>query len=243
MKVLKENHENSKFAQYLKKCKEEKTCEKVNEEDALFTEASNMNLYEVEFTVDGVRSADRVRASDSNSAHELVKKKYPDNAVSFTSTKIVSDDKIQEEYDDDISFVIVSDENAVAEDDKKDTELETPKASDFTISSLLNNLIIGEWKTIDDYDAAIITARDMGLDDLVRVMTDIQNEENVHIGQLQKCLQTLTSSVDKIDDGEKEAEEQISDKEEVIDNTQGNYISDTIELSPDKIDDTFNEVV
>ena len=40
------------------------------------------------------------------------------------------------------------------------------------------------------------------------------NEENIHVGQLQKALESISPNVGSIEDGTKEAEAQLTDKEE-----------------------------
>ncbi|MBO7211314.1 MAG: hypothetical protein J6V44_09980 [Methanobrevibacter sp.] len=73
----------------------------------------------------------------------------------------------------------------------------------------LSNAIIqeinGEWETIQHYNDLISIMRTEGRDDMVNVISDIIDEENKHIGQLQKCLQLISPNVSEIDSGETEA--------------------------------------
>ena len=45
---------------------------------------------------------------------------------------------------------------------------------------------------------------------MIPVIQDIVAEENVHVGQLQKLLETLSSNTQEIEKGELEADEQLS---------------------------------
>ena len=79
--------------------------------------------------------------------------------------------------------------------------------------SVLNDLIKDEWEAVDFYNSAIVTAQLEGFTEIADVLYDILEEENVHIGQLQKCMEMLSTTTDKIKEGEKEAEEQLNDSE------------------------------
>jgi hypothetical protein len=90
---------------------------------------------------------------------------------------------------------------------------EAPKTPEDTgIATILNNLIIDEWEAINGYNSAIATLVDIGKTDGIDVLKDIVNEENVHVGQLQKVLETVAPNVTSIGEGEAEAEEQLEDK-------------------------------
>ena len=92
---------------------------------------------------------------------------------------------------------------------------EAPKTPEDTgIATILNNLIIDEWEAINGYNSAIATLVDIGKTDGIDVLKDIVNEENVHVGQLQKVLEIVAPNVTSIGEGEAEAEEQLEDKGE-----------------------------
>lgn len=82
----------------------------------------------------------------------------------------------------------------------------------------LANMIIkeinGEWETISNYNDLISLMRSEGQDDMIDVISDIVDEENKHVGQLQKCLQIISPNVSEIDSGESEAKEQLDALEE-----------------------------
>ena len=97
----------------------------------------------------------------------------------------------------------------------------------------LSNMIIkeinGEWETIQHYNDLISIMRTEGRDDMINVISDIIDEENKHIGQLQKCLQMISPNVSEIDSGELEAIGQL--------NTINNEVADDSPV--DCADDDF----
>lgn len=84
-----------------------------------------------------------------------------------------------------------------------------------TNNSVANRLITAindEWKTIDLYNSIISELSMIDGDDykkMITVIEDIVNEENVHVGQLQKALELISPDTADIAKGEKEAEGQI----------------------------------
>lgn len=102
-------------------------------------------------------------------------------------------------------------------------ELPQEGGADAGIASLLNSSIIDEFTTIDNYNSQIMTIKmlleDEVLDldeetieayqDIITILTDIVDEEHIHIGQLQKALELVSPSSSFIKDGELEATEVI----------------------------------
>lgn len=88
---------------------------------------------------------------------------------------------------------------------------ETPEPGpDSGMATLLNSLIIDEWEAIQGYNDAIVTAETEGFSDIAKVLRDIVNEENLHIGQLEQCMKKLSPNAESIDQGKVEAEEQLN---------------------------------
>lgn len=82
------------------------------------------------------------------------------------------------------------------------------------ISSLMTSLIQDEWDAINGYNSALATLsteKPDGYETMMKVITDIVNEENVHVGQLQKILTVVSPNAASIDDGEEEAQKTIND--------------------------------
>ena len=82
------------------------------------------------------------------------------------------------------------------------------------LSSMINDAIQDEWKTIDLYNSLSIMARSEGYSDIASVIDDINTEENMHVGQLQQALKTISPNADAIAEGEKESDEQLGVEEE-----------------------------
>ena len=79
------------------------------------------------------------------------------------------------------------------------------------LASLLISAINGEWDTISEYNTIALMARDNGYNDIADVIDDINTEENIHVGQLQELLKQISPNATAIDDGTKEAIEQLDD--------------------------------
>ena len=83
------------------------------------------------------------------------------------------------------------------------------------ISDLLISAINDEWNTISMYNNMIAQIDAEKYLDMIPVIQDIVAEENVHVGQLQKLLETISSNTQEIEKGELEADEQLSNPLEV----------------------------
>lgn len=96
---------------------------------------------------------------------------------------------------------------------KEDLEQETPQtASDTGLANMLIHAINGEWETISEYNDILTVIRNNNQLDMIPVIEDILSEENKHVGQLQKILETISGNVADISEGEQEASEQMSDE-------------------------------
>lgn len=82
------------------------------------------------------------------------------------------------------------------------------------ITNMLSNLIKDEWEAIDGYNSTIATLRDLGgNEELIKVLEDIAAEEMVHVGELEKAMETVSPSAKQIEDGKDEAEETMGEVE------------------------------
>lgn len=85
-----------------------------------------------------------------------------------------------------------------------------PALDDMGIATLLNSLIQDEWQAIQGYNDAIATlVVEDNHEDILNVFKDIVDEEHIHIGQLQKALETIAPNAESIDKGEEEGEGQL----------------------------------
>ena len=100
------------------------------------------------------------------------------------------------------------------------SEISTPPVTEegFGIASLLNLAIIDEFEAIDTYNSQIATIRDLvskeknaeiiaTYEDIIEILTEIINEENIHVGQLQKALTLVSPNANLIIDGHPEEQD------------------------------------
>lgn len=103
----------------------------------------------------------------------------------------------------------------------------SPESGDkMGVAGSINSLIRDEWEAIDGYNSTISTIRYMkdsgdadpsiDYDGIIKILEDIANEENLHVGQLQKALETISPNAASIGEGEQEAEEQLVEALDVI---------------------------
>ncbi len=104
-------------------------------------------------------------------------------------------------------------EGEKSEKEELDATPNTPNTPDeFGTAGLINALIQDEWQAIQGYNDAIATLSTTDVDtDIINVFKDIANEENIHIGQLQKALEMVSPNVSSISDGEQEGAKQLEE--------------------------------
>lgn len=92
---------------------------------------------------------------------------------------------------------------------------EGPKeGSDTGVADLLITAINDEWEAIRKYNSLIATLRfestsNSIYESFVDVISEISNEENKHVGQLQELLKQISPNVESISDGEVEGASQL----------------------------------
>lgn len=107
------------------------------------------------------------------------------------------------EFDDDFS------------DHDIDDVLPGPKeGSDTGVASEFISLINDEWEAIEGYNNAIASLRSIinenpVYEKAINVLSEIVSEENLHVGQLQEVLKLISPNANQIDEGQKEAKNQI----------------------------------
>lgn len=83
------------------------------------------------------------------------------------------------------------------------------------ISDSLIKLINDEWEAIQGYNnfrdmiLSMQQNNDGDYSDMIRVIDEISNEENLHVGQLQELLKRVSPNAESIAKGEEEAQEQL----------------------------------
>ena len=84
------------------------------------------------------------------------------------------------------------------------------------IADTLIRLINDEWEAIQGYNNfrdMILSMQESGDGDhadMIKVIDEISNEENLHVGQLQELLKRVSPNTESIAKGEEEAEEQLN---------------------------------
>lgn len=195
-------------------------------EDNFFENFENMATWALDYTVDGTRSSQTVKAQSASSAQELVRKQYGGQTVTFVKTKKI-DESLEDtvpEIDDDISGVegILDAMDKAQEVDDDPYAPATPVEGeespatpvDSGIAMMINSLIQDEWQAIDGYTSAIRTLQEQNAHpEMIKTLEDIMNEENVHVGQLQLLMSLVAPTTDSIDKGEEEGLKQVAQSE------------------------------
>lgn len=115
---------------------------------------------------------------------------------------------------------VVAVETTIVTPDSDIKKEESPKVEDNGMANSLIEAINDEWKTIQMYNDLIVNATSFGYPDMIETLQDIVNEENVHVGQLQGLLETISPNTSSINDGKEEAQEQITDTDKTISDVQ-----------------------
>lgn len=136
---------------------------------------------------------------------------------------------ILEEPVDDVVKTPLTEDSLIHNEPIEEPEVESEQVtfdktgSDFGIASMLNADIIDEFEAIDSYNSHIITLKDLinqetdeavieSYKKIIEILTDIANEENIHVGQLQKALSLVSPSALFIKDGDIEADEVLEEE-------------------------------
>ena len=107
---------------------------------------------------------------------------------------------------------------ALKEDINIQKSEETPTPENTGMSQLLIDAINGEWDTIKLYNDIMVNAESYGYSDIADVLRDIIAEENIHVGQLQTALETISPNVSSIEKGAEEAKQQLNDTQTIEEN-------------------------
>ena len=198
--------------------------------------------FHFEFTVDGIKSSQDVNANSMQLAKELIQKQYTGKNVVFQKSQEVLP-TTNEDLEDLFSSNVDDEFDMSTEEISPAPELGVESG----MSATINALIRDEWEALDGYNSAIVTAKDAGLEDIVQVLTHIQNEENKHVGELQECLKQLTPSAEHIEVGAEEAEKELQTTSPDL-QMQGNSFDDltnvgneiSVETSFFEADDDIN---
>lgn len=129
-----------------------------------------------------------------------------------------------EKVDEDVEIEITPEPSKTEAPEEIPAAPQTP--AKVTVANTLNTLIRDEWEAIEGYNDALSTLRALcsSEDDeaaplfesagIIKVIEDIVNEENLHVGQLQKVLELVSPNAESIKTGDEEAEKQLVSTEE-----------------------------
>ena len=119
-------------------------------------------------------------------------------------SKLILNEDLFEPIEDVVSVEIPSANSEISV-----VEEETPSGpatgAETGIANQLIEMINGEWNTIADYNNLITMLTQYGFEEFIPVIEDINNEENLHVGQLQALLQKISPNAESIQQGELEA--------------------------------------
>lgn len=82
-------------------------------------------------------------------------------------------------------------------------------SNDTELADALIEMINAEWDTINDYNKLYDYMIELGHNQMLAVIDDINSEENKHVGQLQECLKQISEVTNDIAKGEDEGAEQL----------------------------------
>lgn len=100
--------------------------------------------------------------------------------------------------------------NEEGENNMENVENMTPEQNG--ISSMLSDMIVDEWETIDKYNSVIASLPKTGeYEDIKNVINDIIKEEYMHVGQLESAIKTVDDIANHIEKGEMEGDLQLDE--------------------------------
>lgn len=140
------------------------------------------------------------------------------------------------------------------EDESSEEPLSAPQSSVASgMAQVINNLIVDEWDAISGYNSALETVKVQGMEhqeEAIKILTDIVNEENIHVGQLQKLLELYSPNAESINSGVEEADKQIIETDPTLTESKSTFEFDDnevknaeTELSDEEIIDTISQQV
>ena len=150
---------------------------------------------------DGDKEIFNVKVSNIEQAREQLKNMDNIETIKEDVNPEVKQDNLQDLNDSNVTTI-------------NDTSDEAPTPKDNGIAALLIDAINGEWDTIKLYNDIIVAAESYGYPDIADVIRDINKEENLHVGQLQTALETISPVTSAIDEGSIEAKDQLDKNED-----------------------------
>ena len=123
--------------------------------------------------------------------------------------------KVDDLDDSVFTYEPIASANAVADHDGEAVPAGPATGLDSGIAASLIKLINDEWEAIQGYNdframvMEMVNNNDGDYTEMLTVIDEIVNEENLHVGQLQELLKTVSPNAESINKGEEEAQEQL----------------------------------
>ena len=182
---------------------EDTTIDDTLPEEEANTTKTTPTVWKVKFTLGNHENWSRYTSETKEEAEREVTKyvvsKWPDREFKIIDVeKYVEEDELEEQLNESLNESDIIDAQPI----------ETGAA--FGMAAVISDLIKDEYEAIDGYNSAIATAEAEGFGDMVRVLSEIQAEENIHIGQLQTLMNTVDPNAHLVEDGQAEGAEQLA---------------------------------
>lgn len=181
---------------------------------------TDTTVWKVKFKLGNNENWSRVTTETKEEAESKVRgyivKKWPDREFEILNIEKYIEEELSEQLNESAITDAQPIENAAA----------------VGMATVVSDLIKDEYEAIDNYNGAIATAEAEGFTDIVKVLTEIQAEEQLHIGQLQAIMNTLDPNAHLVDDGQQEGIEQLSNPIETNESLNENFEVDTNSMSP-----------
>lgn len=176
------------------------------------TEADNEKTFEVEYTVTYKKN---MKGTSVGDVQNQIKNNNAGNQVSIRYAREIA--PMTEDFGDEF---LGEPENIGLDDldidmPKKefapdDDITPAPAGEDAAMVGLLNSLVVDELNAVNSYNGAVETIRSMpqgmpGANAAISVLSDISDEENSHIGEIQELLKQFTPQANAVEDGKNEA--------------------------------------
>ncbi len=170
---------------------------------------------------------------------------YHHDSIVYLATQLIrycKEDDLKDLWEDKFSQQDTDDDNSDELDESLSVEAQPIETgADVGMASIISDLIKDEYEAIDGYNSAIATAEAEGYGDMVTILTEIQAEENLHIGQLQTLMTTVDPNAHLVDDGKQEGEEQLANPIMTNESLKENVEIGRPDYSVDMSDEEYEE--
>jgi rubrerythrin len=168
---------------------------------------------------------------------DTIQDNYDNDAVVYLATQLIrycKEDDLKDLWYD--RFAQQDDMNESVTDAKP-----IEPGADVGMATLIADLIKDEYEAIEGYNSAMATAEAEGYEDMINVLSEIQAEENIHVGQLQTLMNMVDPNGHLVDDGRQEGEEQLANPIMTNESLKENVEIGRPDYSVDMSDEEYEE--